>query len=390
MKSGVQRSLKQGEKIMSNNDTSNLGSYEDLMGQVSLLRSELIDKNQGLFLQKPFLADLLNERIRDTLKLIEDSNRENLSSADSDLLALAGLGENQSTDMSRARIPARLPGYEDDVASERLLAIADLYYIYQHERIGVFNAVLKLQELFKSGRVRLASGPGAMMLYQYDRQKVLRYTKSERFQAYRRVFGYTDSQLNSGAKPNSSFHGLFMNFNTLVAQFFRDQRVSEVIRPDGSNLAFGSMAVVRRAGLDLRNNLKHNSYGHINVLRIEVFQLLEKAFEILGADDIKHLYGADSAWDVLEEILNRHLNHKVPVSQRSRMAVTGHEILTWLSQADILAQSRADFEPRIGYIKDAVEEWITSAESLGMLKQEVNKSSNKVVSFPMRSAMVAQ
>ena len=61
------------------------------------------------------------------------------------------------------------------------------------------------------------------------------------------------------------------------------------------------MAVVRRAGLDLRNNLKHNSYGHINVLRVEVFQLLEKAFEILGAEDIKHLF-----WecDVVQNLIN--------------------------------------------------------------------------------------
>ena len=36
-------------------------------------------------------------------------------------------------------------------ARPRLLAVGDLYYIYQHEKLGVFRAVLKLQELFRAG-----------------------------------------------------------------------------------------------------------------------------------------------------------------------------------------------------------------------------------------------
>ena len=49
-----------------------------------------------------------------------------------------------------------IPEYDDQVNRERISAIADLYYIYQHERLGVFRAVLKLQDLFRSGSVRLS------------------------------------------------------------------------------------------------------------------------------------------------------------------------------------------------------------------------------------------
>ena len=62
----------------------------------------------------------------------------------------------------QARVSGGIIPYDDTVTSERLLAIADLYYLYQHERMGVFRAVLKMQELFRAGQVRLSSGEGAL------------------------------------------------------------------------------------------------------------------------------------------------------------------------------------------------------------------------------------
>ena len=66
-------------------------------------------------------------------------------------------------------MPAPPPPYDENLRSERIHAIADLYYLYQHERIGIFRIVKKLQELFQAGAVRLSDGEGAGRLYQYDR-----------------------------------------------------------------------------------------------------------------------------------------------------------------------------------------------------------------------------
>ena len=366
---------------------SSAGRRQALLNQLAKLRSLLIDKNQGLLFEQPHLAEVINAELRDTLRAIQAAEQLNDVPPDSGLLNLTGLGDDAVTGLDEARLPPPLPRYDDAVTSERVLGIADLYYIYQHERVGVFRAVLKLQELFKAGRVRLASGNGALGLYQFDRQRVLRYTRRERLQAYRRVFGYTNVQPAPGSKPNTSFHGLFVNYNTRVARFFRDQRISEVVRPDGRSLTFGSVAVVRRAGLDLRNNLKGASYGHVNVLRVEVLQLLEQAFEILGSEDVTRLFGADDAWDVLEEILRRYLGESTVTSQRSRMAFTGREILRWLAQPDILNEDRVEFEALLKYIADSCEEWLTSTESLGLMSERGSAASGKVV--PFRRAMNA-
>jgi hypothetical protein len=56
-----------------------------------------------------------------------------------------------------------------------------------------------------------------------------------------------------------------------------------VIRERALDPSFGSIAIVRRSGFDLRNNLKFTSFGHINVMRVELMQLLCEAFLILGA-----------------------------------------------------------------------------------------------------------
>jgi hypothetical protein len=244
-----------------------------------------------------------------------------------------------------------------------------MYYLWQHEKIGVFRVVQKLQQLFKAGTVRLSGGPGAFALYQFDRREVLRYTQNDRLAAYKRIFGYGSASAPAGARPNAEFQKLFSHFVHQVTLFWRDKRISDVIRERAYDPSFGSVAIVRRAGLDLRNNMKWLSFGHLNVLRVEVMQLLEESFKILNAPDVKRLFGADSAWDVVEEVLVRYFNERLVTSPRQRMGVTGREVLRWLAQPHILQSTRAQFETLLLEIADQSEEWLTSAQAMGLAKR---------------------
>ncbi|NJP18275.1 MAG: hypothetical protein HC763_04215 [Hydrococcus sp. CRU_1_1] len=235
--------------------------------------------------------------------------------------------------------------------------------------------------MFHAGAVRLSTGDGAYGLYRFDRRKVLRFTEKERLQAYRRVFGYTTVRPVPNAQPNNQFHNLFVQFTNNVADLWRDKRIADVIRDRAFDPSFASIATARRSGLDLRYNLKWASYGHVNVLRIEVLQLLEEAFRILGAEDIKRLFGADNAWDVVEEVMLRYHNRHIDASVRHRMAVTGRDIIRWLAQKHILNKSRAEFEALLREIAESAEEWLTSAETLGIgfrghVQRVINVESN--------------
>jgi hypothetical protein len=340
--------------------------YQNLQDQIAALKETLMDRLAPDLIQNPQVAEAVLRQLNGLMAAVVAADGEAPLAPDGGLAQLAGIGPEAAKNLDVAQMPFGVEGYDETVTSERILAVGDLYYIYQHERAGIFDSILKLQELFKAGTVRLSSGDGAFGLYQFDRRQVLRYTKRDRVQAYRRVFGYTKVAPMPGAQPNQEFHRLFQHFMGEVSNFYRDKRVSEVIRSNANDPSFGSIAVVRRSGLDLRHNLKNASYGHVNVLRVEVLQLLNEAFNVLGSPDIKRLFGADHAWDVVEEIMRRYLNRTITASPRSRMAITGRDVLRWLAQPHILNASRSEFEGLLLDIADDAEEWLTSAESLSI------------------------
>src|SRR5882672_7823980 len=339
--------------------------YQSLYDRVAALRDTVTSRLAADLISNPQLADSLTKQIDDMLKSVVDADTKATPPPDKGLAQLAGIGPDAATDFGVTRIPPGVEAYDETITSERIIAVGDVYYIYQHEKIGVFRVVQKLQELFRAGTVRLSGGTGAYALYQFDRREVLRYTERDRLSAYRRIFNYGNSPVPSGSRPNTDFHKLFAHFIHQVTLFWRDKRISDVIRERSYDPSFGSIAIVRRAGLDLRNNLKWLSFGHLNVMRVEVMQLLEESFKILNSDDIKRLFGADNAWDVVEEVLIRYFNERLVTSPRQRMGVTGREILRWLAQDHILKTARSEFETLLLEIAEFAEEWLTSAQAMG-------------------------
>jgi len=343
--------------------------YQGLYDRIAALREQVASRLSADLISNPQLADALTKQIDDMLASVVDADSKMPPPPDKGLAALAGVGPDAAKDFGVTRIPPGVEAYDETITSERIVAVGDMYYLWQHEKIGVFRVVQKLQELFRAGTVRLSGGPGAFALYQFDRREVLRYTKIDRLASYKRIFGYGGAPVPTGSRANTDFHKLFAHFVHQVTLFWRDKRISDVIRERAYDPSFGSIAIVRRAGLDLRNNLKWLSFGHLNVLRVEVMQLLEESFKILDSDDIKRLFGADNAWDVVEEVLIRYFNERLVTSPRQRMGVTGREVLRWLAQPHILQTTRAQFETLLLEIAEQSEEWLTSAQAMGFAKR---------------------
>ncbi len=354
-------------------DASSESGQQQLFDRIAALRATVTDRLASDLTENPHLADAINKQIDEMLTAVVNTQSQIPPPPDKGLAQLVGLGPEAATELGQTRSPLGVEPYDETVASERIIAVGDLYYIYQHERIGVFRVIRKLQELFRAGTIRLSGGTGAYALYQFDRREVLRYTQRDRQGAYRRIFGYGSSNLPAGSRINNDFHKMFNQFVQQVTLFWRDKRISDVIRERATDPSFGSIAIVRRAGLDLRNNLKWTSFGHLNVLRVEVMQLLDEAFRILGADDIKRQFGADNAWDVVEEVLTQHFNERLVTSPRQRMAVAGREIFRWLAQPHILQMTQAQFETLLKGIAEYSEEWLTSAQAMGVTRRQASQ-----------------
>jgi hypothetical protein len=333
-----------------------------LNDQEAAFRQVLLEKLGSDLLGNPQLAELANQTIEANLRQAAPADGD--AGSDGGLSDLIGLGDSSPAEVTGAGIDFVVQSYDDQVTSERILATADLYYLYMHERLGIFRVLDKLKSLFEGGSLRVSSGPGASALYRYDRQNILRYQRGDRWRAYRRVFGSPNIPLGTDSRPNLEFNGLFTHFITEVARFWRDKRISEVIRHRANDPSYGSIAVVRRAGLDLRNNLKNSSYGHIHILAIEANLALNDAFKVLAAADILRQFGAESAWDVVELVLWQYFHESVNASTMNRMAVSGRDILIWLANPYILNTTQVQFEGFLQTIVGPAEEWITSKEGM--------------------------
>ena len=51
-------------------------------------------------------------------------------------LVLAGVGPDAAKDFSVTRMPPGVEPYDETITSERIIAVGDMYYLWQHEKIG--------------------------------------------------------------------------------------------------------------------------------------------------------------------------------------------------------------------------------------------------------------
>ncbi|HEY9645281.1 MAG TPA: hypothetical protein V6C88_02870 [Chroococcidiopsis sp.] len=251
-------------------------------------------------------------------------------------LDLIGFGPKGPVAFEEQSYPYIQPDFDDSVVPSQLHAAADLYYIYQHERMKIFQVVQVLQRLFREGRMRIQRGPGARGLYLLEKWKPLRYTARDRAIAYRRAFSYGTTQSSSGAIVNRTFHRQFVGFMVAVAQYFRDLLIGEVIRggPLIEQRPFGSIGTVQRIGLDLRYALDRATYGNIFALTMETGHYLDTILKLLDAPDIKKAFDANTKWDVVEIVSNRYLGGIAEPSQRAKMAESGRRILKFVADND--------------------------------------------------------
>jgi hypothetical protein len=317
-------------------------------------------------LTDPNLGDIVNRLVDQ--KMAAGGATVTAPQADGGLAGLLGIGDTSTTDLGNVQVSPGVVPYDDTITSARLLATADLYYQCIHEMLGVFTVVFKLQELFRAGSLRISAGPGALGLYRFDKHAILRYRTRDRMQAYRRVLGYGRGGPGSNARPNQEFHGLLTHFIGEVAKYWRDKRISEVVRANAQDPTFGSIAIVRRAGLDLRNNVKNSSYGYVNVMRIETSQALAEAFDILDAPDVRAQFGAETPWDTIELVMWQYFHRAVSASAMNRLGVTGRDILQWLAEPFVLSTDRHVFEAELSSVAEPAEEWISSDEGMRLTR----------------------
>jgi hypothetical protein len=276
---------------------------------------------------------------------------------------LIGFGPDGVKPFDDLPYPRLRADFDESVVPSQIHAAAELYFIYQNERMKVFQVVDVLRRLFALGRMKIQRGPGARGLYILEKWKPLRYSRRDRMIAYRRVFNYGSIPAPQGAMVNRNFHYQFVAFNSSLAQYFRDLVVAEVVRGSSeiADRPFGTIATVQRLGTDLRYAIDRASYGNVLALAQEVGNYLQECFELLDAPDIKKSWDAMTKWDVIEAVSNRHLGGMAELSQRAKMAEAGRRILKFVGSNDFNAALDPDiFRSEAKPMAAHAEAWIAA------------------------------
>ena len=276
-----------------------------------------------------------------------------------DLIGLGTKGPAQFDDISTPRI---VPDFDDSVVQSQIHAAAELYYIYQHERMKVFQVVGVLLRMFHDGRMRIQRGPGARALYLVEKHHPLRYKSRDRSLAYRRAFNYGPLAPPARAVVYRNFHRQFVAFNAAIAQYFRDLLIGEVIR--GSQLIdqrpFGSQATIQRLGTDLRWGLDRATYGSLYSLTVETGNYLKVVLDMLETPDIKKAFDANTKWDVIEFVSERYLGGQGEISQRIKLADSGRRLLEYVADEPFSTRDFNLFQAQVQPLGPVSEEWIAA------------------------------
>ncbi len=281
------------------------------------------------------------------------------SSLFSDLVGLSKGGAPSFDSISR---PVLVQDFDESVIQTQLDAAAVLYFIYQHERMKVFQVAGVLLRLFHDGRMRIQRGPGARALYLLEKHHPLRYKPRDRHLAYRRAFNYGVLPAPPGAVVFRNFHREFVAFVAAIAQYFRDLLIGEVIRGSQTlgERPFASQATIQRLGTDMRWQLDRATYGNVVALTMETGEYLKTILDALETPDIKKAFDANTKWDVIEVVSQRHLGGTGEISQRSKMADAGRLLLTFVANNPFKTRDFRDFQTEVMPLGPVAEEWIAA------------------------------
>src|SRR3954452_8462097 len=112
-----------------------LSDANAIRDQIGFLRGLVMDQAGASLITDPVRAQALTTAIDDLEARLDAHDATVAPPPDRGLGALAGVGPEAADTAGDTRIPVGVVGYDDTVASERIQAMADLYYLYQHERI---------------------------------------------------------------------------------------------------------------------------------------------------------------------------------------------------------------------------------------------------------------
>ena len=275
-----------------------------------------------------------------------------------DVMALASYGLGTDIDDLDRELP--LPMFDDEVQSgllsESIRNCADLYYIHQFERLGVFRVVDAIALRFFD-RMNLGLGVTARKLYVYIKRRPSRFPEEDRRRLTEAIF--EDSENGRGA-----FKPLLGRMVEALIEYTEARNAGELFtsgRYDGSSPSVYTRSAVIRAIENLQRYLSDNGGGITPFLTQEAGAQLMDAFEILQSEDLQKYFGGSfrsGMWAIIEQV-GKELDHRTPPVDLARtLAVHGRRIIQWLADNTNNAGVLTDTD--LDTLSEHVQNWLAA------------------------------
>jgi hypothetical protein len=216
-------------------------------------------------------------------------------------------------------------GTDVEVEADNVRAVALVYAAQQLEEMRMFGVVDRITELFYNGLLPIGFDAGGRSIdnYYWDRED--RMKESERRMIYSRVLGTPGGDVAKEVQPNTQFEGLFMRFLGSLAEYDRQQRISDIIerrRPQNLTAEY-----VRKAGRDLAANLSLYGWGGTHFAARRLNNHIATALDILKQPSIQKAYGVNNPYQLIERVCATEFNFTPNVVKHRTMADSGKKIM---------------------------------------------------------------
>jgi len=218
-----------------------------------------------------------------------------------------------------------------ELDGQNMFVFSTVYAIAQLHEMKSFYTVDRLTEDFLSGTLATQFDAGGKLLDDWFWKRRDRMTEAERMSVFSRMLGTAGGEVPKDVQPNTGFNDYMIGFLAAVAEFDRQQRISDLFTSGiagnrGNSLAM-TMENVRQKGHDLAANMSLYGYGYAHFAARRLNADFTSTFNILKNQVIQKLFGVTTPYQVIERKCIADFGKAPDIVRLRTMADAGKRIL---------------------------------------------------------------
>ena len=214
---------------------------------------------------------------------------------------------------------------------DNMLVFSTIYAISQLHEMKSFYTVDRLTEDFLNGTVATQFDAGGKLLDDWFWKRRDRMTEAERMSVFSRMLGTPGGEVPKDVQANTGFNDYLIGFLAAVAEFDRQQRISDLFSSGLAGNRGGSLAMtmenVRQKGHDLAANMTLYGYGNAHYASRRLNADFTATFNILKNQVIQKLFGVTTPYQVIERVCISDFGKAPDIVRLRTMADAGKKIL---------------------------------------------------------------